>query len=273
MDSRALYGESEERIMRPLITETTVRVPAFEDMPEEDIVIWNEQGLDEFLRKPSRSECAYDEGTGEWIGPLEPVDIVEGLAYESGMLGYATAEEDSLWRQQEDLDRDFHAHDDTKEYINDPEIEEALDQWRMGEGMDDLHEPSYFKEWVGEVAWVTDSKGTPRAFTPEMLMQRTNLNILCDEKCPFTGEIADQLLELEVVAVGKNHGVAKSQYGGVFLPAGVLKYLSHQEAGCAAGDASDDYGRIELGYKFKCWAAFTNAKYPWRTCVNGVVLD
>ena len=39
--------------------------------------------------------------------------------------------------------------DDPIEFIDDEEVEEALEQWRIGVGMDDLHEPSYFSDHVG----------------------------------------------------------------------------------------------------------------------------
>ena len=225
-----------------MITEVTVSCANPVDDTREEFLIWNEEGLNEFLG-----------GDG-----LEDVNtLLEGMQRE---------QEDTDNANQKDIALILFGvvDDDEEEFINDPEIERALDVWRSS-GMDDLHEPSYFKEWIGEDAWLTDSKGRPRTFTPEMLVQRDQLNFLCDN-FKRSSLISDQLLELKVVAIGNNHGVAKCQYGGVFLTAGVLKYLdalriSEGEAGTWLGDT------------FKCWITFTNAKYPWRTCVNGVVVE
>lgn len=271
--ARTLYGECEERITQPLITETTIRVPGFGG--EEDIVIWNEKGLDEFLRKPSRSECTYDKEEGVWIGPLEPVDIVEGLAHESGMLGYSTTEVGWVLAQQKNLDLVHGTYDGAKEYINDPEIEEALDVWREQDNMDDISDPSYFKEWIGEGAWVTDSNGKPRTFTPEMLEQREqlnrNFNFLWNKAVGEGGQpwcnierrsgceemyIPEQYGEVELVSVGENHGVGKCIMGSVFVPRGVLKFLG---------------SKAQVGQMFSASLEFVEeARYPWRVVKNSV---
>ena len=103
--------------------------------------------------------------------------------------------------------------DDPREFIDDEEVEEALDQWRDC-GMDDLHEPSYFSDHVGfpkpvgsespgfammkKMGWspgeglgqngivdpickmipslLRDDRGNVVKFTPEMLEQREQLN-------------------------------------------------------------------------------------------------
>ena len=103
--------------------------------------------------------------------------------------------------------------DDPKEYIADEEIEGALDLWRDS-GMDELHEPSYFSDYVGfpepvgsespgfammkKMGWspgeglgedgivdpickmipslLRDDRGKVAKFTPEMLEQREQLN-------------------------------------------------------------------------------------------------
>jgi len=223
----------------PIVTEKTVRVTQFADSRGErdDIVIWNDAG-----------DVAFFTSLG-----------VHELAYESGLLEVSpwTEEEMQHFRDQEELREAYEGwRFAPKDFINDPEIEEALDFWRSC-GMDDLHDKSYFKEMVqgGETVWMTDARDQVQQFTPEMLTQRANLNELFDTDGGY--DYLDKELEVEIVGVGENHGVAKSEYGSVFVAKGVLKYLG-PEVGC-------------IGYKFKCWCKFTNAKYPWRTCVNGVV--
>ena len=103
--------------------------------------------------------------------------------------------------------------DDPMEYIDDEEVEEALELWRDC-GMDELHEPSYFSDYVGfpepvgsespgfammkKMGWspgeglgedgivdpickmipslLRDDRGKVAKFTPEMLEQREQLN-------------------------------------------------------------------------------------------------
>jgi len=104
--------------------------------------------------------------------------------------------------------------DDPREFIDDEEVEEALEQWRMCVGMDDLHEPSYFSDHVGfpgpvgsespgfammkKMGWspgeglgqggivdpickmipslLRDDRGNVVKFSPEILEQREQLN-------------------------------------------------------------------------------------------------
>jgi len=185
------------------------------------------------------------------------LEMVEELAIATGMAGgriIASGEEqdpEPVWK---------HGPCDSTEFINDPEIETALDLWREQDNMDDISEPSYFTQWdqsLNGTTWVSDGNPQnldPVLLTPEMLEQTDKLNILWDEEDPYQ-VIADQLVTLEVLAVGDKHGVAKCAYGGVFLTKGTLTYLRG----------------VKIGDKFNCWITFTNAKYPWRTVVNGVV--
>ena len=236
----------------PMVTETTVRVSQFADSRGErdDIVLWNDEGLD-ILDPRGRGQMVW----------LENSTVIHELAYESGLLevGSWTEEETQHFRDQEELRAAYEGGRFTpKDFINDPEIEEALDVWRSS-GMDDLHDKSYFKEMVqgGESVWMTDARNQVQQFTPEMLEQRVDLNGLFDTDGGY--DYLDKELELEIVGIGESHGVAKSKYGGVFVAKGVLKYLGPE--------------RGYIGYKFKCWCMFTNAKYPWRTSVNGVIVD
>jgi len=155
---------------------------------------------------------------------------------------------------------------DSTEFINDPGIETALDLWREQDNMDDISEPSYFTQWdqsLNGTTWVSDGNPQnldPVLLTPEMLEQNDKLNILWDEEGShhLNNPIPDQLVTLEVLAIGDKHGVAKSPYGGVFVTKGAITYLLRD-------------GGVKIGDKFNCWITFTNAKYPWRTVVNGVV--
>ena len=152
---------------------------------------------------------------------------------------------------------------DSPEFINDLEVEGALNLWREQDNMDDISDPSYFTQWdqsLNAATWVSDPRfnAEPLLLTPEMLQQTDKLNILWDEEAHRWDKLPDQLATLEVLAIGDKHGVAKCAYGGVFLTKGSLTYLQR-------------VGDVKIGDKFKCWITFTNAKYPWRTVVNGVV--
>jgi hypothetical protein len=200
---------------------------------------------------------------GERIGadggsvPSWTQEMVEELAIASGMTGDNGGGND--WANQiKAFDIVCAVGSDSMHFINDPEIERALRLWREEDNMDDISEPSFFTQWdqsLNGTTWVSDGNPQnldPVLLTPEMLEQNDKLNILWDEQGGV--QIKDQLATLEIVAIGPNHGVAKCQYGGVFITKGTITYLQ---------------GKI--GDTFNCWITFTNAKYPWRTVVNGVV--
>jgi hypothetical protein len=203
-----------------------------------------------------------ERGASVKVLPWHP-EMIEELAVASGMTGDNGGGDD--WANQiKAFDIVCSVGSDSMHFINDPEIERALDIWREKDNMDDISEPSYFTQWdqsLNGTTWVTDGNPQnldPVLLTPEMLQQTDKLNILWDEQC---GElIHDQLATLEVVAVGPNHGVAKCAYGGVFLTKGTLTFLQR------VFDAGN------VGDKFRCWITFDGTrKYPWRTVVNGVV--
>ena len=252
----------------PMVTETTVQVSQFADSRGErdDIVLWNDEGLGVFLAKMA------------W---LENSTVVHELAYESGLLevGSWTEEEMQHFRDQEELRAAYEGWPfETKEFINDPEIERALDVWREQDNMDDISEPSYFKQWdqsLNGSTWILDGNPQnldPVLLTPEMLQQTDKLNILLDAGVDWcvasdipwdssTGVIVpnDQLCTLELVATGANYGVAKCQYGGVFVTKGTLAFLQRT------------FGAGQVGDKFRCWISFDGTrKHPWRTVVNGI---
>ena len=196
-------------------------------------------------------------GRADWS-----LEMVEELAIATGMAGgriIASGEEpdpEPVWK---------HGPCDSTEFINDPEIETALDLWRDQDNMDDISEPSYFTQWdqsLNGTTWVTDGNPQnldPVLLTPERLQQTDKLNILWDEEDPYQ-VIADQLVTLEVLAIGDKHGVAKSPYGGVFVTKGTLTFLQRM------------FNVGNVGDKFMCWITFDGTKkYPWRTVVNGVV--
>lgn len=164
--------------------------------------------------------------------------------------------------------------DDPKEFIVDEEVEDALEQWRNC-GMDELHEPSYFSDYVGFPEPLLDDRGKVAKFTPEMLEQREQLNWIfnfvwnkasgedgrpwCEWVRPGSEEmyIPEQYGEIELVSVGENHGVAKSPMGSVFVPRGVLKYLG---------------SKAQVGQEFSASMEFVEgARYPWRVVKNSVL--
>jgi len=164
--------------------------------------------------------------------------------------------------------------DDPKEYIVDEEIEDALELWRDC-GMDELHEPSYFSDYVGFPEPLLDDRGKVAKFTPEMLEQREQLNWIFNfvwntPQGPGGGRpwcnwvragsedmhIPEQFGEIELVSVGENHGVAKSPMGSVFVPRGVLKFLG---------------SKAQVGQEFSASLEFVEgARYPWRVVKNSV---
>ena len=202
-----------------------------------------------------------ERGASVKVCPWYP-EMVEELATASGMAGDGTVGEQMNTIKAFDIICSVGA--DSIHFINDPEGERALDIWREGGNMDDISDPSYFTQWdqsLGATTWVSDPRfnAEPLLLTPEMLQQTDKLNILWDEEGHRWDKLPDQLATLEITAVGPNHGVAKCVYGGVFLTKGTLAFL---QRGAGAGNVGD---------MFECWITFTNAKYPWRTVVNGVV--
>jgi len=239
-----------------MITEVTVSCANTVDDSREEYLIWNEEGLNEFLGADG----------------LETVTtLLEGIQREHGDTDSAN--------QMEAFDIVRMVGSDSMHFINDTEIESALDVWREQDNMDDISEPSYFKQWdqsLNRSTWVLDGNPqnlVPVLLTPEMLQQTDKLNILLDagvDWCvasnipwdsPSTGVVVpnDQLCTLELVATGANYGVAKCQYGGVFVTKGTLAFLQRT------------FGAGQVGDKFRCWISFDGTrKHPWRTVVNGI---
>lgn len=159
--------------------------------------------------------------------------------------------------------------DDPKEYIVDEEIEDALELWRDC-GMDELHEPSYFSDYVGFPEPLLDDRGKVAKFTPEMLEQREQLNWnfnfmwngfgFCDGTTNHpTGDYVPPIYfeDVEIVSVGDNHGVGKCKMGSVFIPKGALNYLGSDAA-------------VGQGIQATLERANEGARYPWRIVKNGI---
>jgi hypothetical protein len=155
---------------------------------------------------------------------------------------------------------------------------EELDELVKAEVVD-INEPSYFNEWdqTKDLATlIRNDKGEAQKFTPEMLVQRENLNWLYNirgwnESKQLGGsndEIADQLRVLEVVSLGENFGLAKCEEGSVFLPKSTLKHIrnvSEKQQGEYYENNS-----LAVGSKFEALITFTGVKYPWRVTFQGV---
>ena len=101
-------------------------------------------------------------------------------------------------------------------------------------------------------------------YTPEMLDQIDQLNWYFNFSCGIPSKglgarkemfVPDLNVELQLVSVGDNHGIAKCQFGGVFVPKGVLKYLGSM---------------AQVGTKFNASVTFVNQRYPWRVTKNSV---
>ena len=135
----------------------------------------------------------------------------------------------------------------------------------------DINEPSYFNEWdqsTGRVAFVCDARGIAQKFTPEILVQRDNLNWLYNSRDWSNDVIADHIRELEVVSLGDNFGLAKCDEGAVFIPKSTLKHIRN-----VVEKQQEEYyndGSLAVGSKFEAWITFTGGKYPWRVTYQGV---
>ena len=236
------------------LTEATLAYPTAIREETEEITLWGPETIHAMPGAAAfmRGENAYNE-----IGELADKS---GMFWDSGPYCKGVREAvDEL--------------NDPKESIQDPEIAEALDQWRAGcDTMDDLHEASYFVEWnqgEGGETWVGGDwsswkNGKIPQYTPEMLEQRDALNWMFNfhwNTTFFPGDtmttvIPEQYGELELVSVGENHGVAKCPMGSVFVPRGVLRFLG---------------SKAQVGQEFSASLEFVEgSRYPWRVVKNSV---
>ena len=148
---------------------------------------------------------------------------------------------------------------------------EDLDELVEGQ-LVDIHEPSYFNEWdqsIGFSTLIRDARGNGHKFTPEMLVQRDNLNDMWNANCQLEDEnpllskiwggapidyVPDSHCTLEFVSIGEKFGVAKCEYGSTYVPKSSINHiknlLGHEPT---------------VGQMFGAWICFEgSAKYPWR---------
>ena len=140
--------------------------------------------------------------------------------------------------------------DDPREFIDDKEVEYALEQWRDC-GMDDLHEPSYFVEWnQGEQheAWVGGDwsswrNGKIPQYTPEMLEQRDALNWMFNFVWNTTFYPGDTMTSVvpEVEIEGALKHIINLNYGQLSMEP--LEINKHRNEGGLVGEFV--FGRIQ----------------------------
>ena len=169
---------------------------------------------------------------------------------------------------------------------------EDLDELIEGQ-LVDIHEPSYFNIWdqsTGLSTLIRDYKGEARKFTPEMLVQRENLNDMWNAHCqqedeqrsggqiwtessdragPLCSSIVPNMnCSLEFVSIGESFGIAKSEYGSVYVPKSTINHIKNSLQGWLGFEHAP--GEIGVGQRFEAWITFTAGKYPWRVTFQGV---
>jgi len=224
--------------------------------------IWGQHHINEevVLWQPEEGRCRLTTSSGEAL------DIADECPWTDEMV-------QELWCR-------MIQETDNKSKLIGEEIRrwEELDELVKGQTVD-LEEPSYFTEWdqsTGRVAFICDKRGIAREFTPEMLVQRENLNWLYNirgwnESKQIGGpndEIADQLRVLEVVSLGENFGIAKCDEGPVFIPKSTLNHIRNVIEKQQGYYYDDD--ALVAGSKFEAFITFTAGKYPWRVTYQGV---
>jgi hypothetical protein len=238
------------------LTEATLAFPTEDIDRKEEITLWGPETL-----HAMPGAAAFMQGEDAWENIYE-LSVEAGMHWDQGP--YRSSLQEALTEM-----------DDPTESIQDPEIEAALDQWRRGvEDMDDLHEPSLFTEWnqaagcssfVGAAELGGKNMKIPQ-YTPEMLAQRDTLNWMFNFHWnttfypgdTMTSVVPDTTELLELVAVGENYGVAKCEYGAVFVPKGAINYLQHN-------------GGANVGTIFDGEITFTpGKKFLWRLTRDGV---
>ena len=148
-----------------------------------------------------------------------------------------------------------------------------LDELLKGQTID-ITEASYFNEWnqsIGLSTLIRNDKGEGQKFTPDMLIQRDNLNDMWNKNCQLEDEnrpggqiylapidyVPDSHCTLEFVSIGEKFGVAKCEYGSTFVPKSSINHIKNL------------LGREPtVGQQFDAWISFVgltpSAKYPWR---------
>jgi len=237
------------------LTEATLAYPTADMEHTEEITFW---GPETIHAMPGAAAFMCDE---------DAYYMIHELSSEAGMFWDSGPYRSKIYEAIDELE-------DPKESIQDTEIEGALCDWREGEpSMDDLHEASLFTEWnqgIGSSTFVgADQMGKNMKvskFTPEMLQQRDTLNWQFnfewnppyDPKDPSPSTVPNRTELLTLTAVGETHGVAKCDFGAVFVPRGAIQYLQRN-------------GGAKVGTIFDGEITFTPGnKFPWRLRRDGV---
>ena len=237
-----------------IINEVTLGFPNIYDQGKTELTLWG----------PETTTAMH--GATEWMRDPNAYHNILALMIETGMHW-----EEGPYRAAE------LAH--TFEMEEWEEHGSAYEKWCLEEvNMDDLHEPSLFTEWnqgqgcstyVGADQMSKNMKVSE--FTPEMLLQRDNLNYFYNfvwnkpthPGCPRTrfsemNSVPNNIELLTLAAVGDNHGVAKCDFGAVFVPRGAIQHLKHN-------------GGATVGTIFDGEITFTpQNKFPWRLEKNGI---
>ena len=283
-------GEYEKRVPVPCMEELTINVMG------ERITLWIPEEstsvprLDEFLEdcvRPRPGDLLWDlcNAVGFFeVGKHDPIETHECMATRGAIGKWMTPEEQmecfklfNGWNGAP-LDDNFA---ELHEFINDDEHAEAYEQWiASASNMDDLHGKSLFTEWnqssgcssyVGAAELSGKYMRVPE-YTPDMLVQRDYLNwhfnfVWNSPRMPGVPHtrfeeilnVPNQVEFLEIVSVGENYSIAKSDYGAVYIPKAAMNYMN-RNGGCEVGAKLD--GEIE----------FTpgRGKCHWRIVPNGV---
>ena len=274
-------GEYEKRVPMPCMEELTINVMG------ERITLWTPEEstsvphLDEFLEdcvRPRPGDLLWDlcDAVGFFKPPKHQVEFDSCTAVRHAIGGWRTLGDAQKhfdlfagWNGAP-LDDNFK---ELHEFINDDEHAEAYEQWITGaSNMDDLHGKSFFTEWnmaegcptfvgAGENNFVIPE------YTPDMLVQRDYLNWCFNfawNTTFFPGDtmttvVPNRVEHLELVNVGENYSIAKSDYGAVYIPKAAMNYL-------------DRNGRCEVGAKLDGEIGFTPGKgrFHWRLVPNGI---
>lgn len=246
--------------------------------------------LDEFLEdcvRPRPGSLLWDlcDVVGFFgVGKYDPIELHTCMSTRNAIGGWRT-----LGQQMRDFrlmagwsDVDQHDFLELHEFINIDEHAEAHDKWvASASSMDDLHEKSLFTEWnqaegcssyVGAAELSGCCALRIPEYTPEMLVQRDLLNwhfnfvwnnshyTSIPEEYPQVYEDVPNRVELlEIVNVGENYSIAKSEYGAVYIPKAAMNYL-------------DRNGGCEVGAKLDGEIGFTRDRgtIHWRLVPNGV---
>ena len=274
-------GEYEKRVPMPCMEELTINVMG------ERITLWTPEEstavphLDEFLEdcvRPRPGDLLWDlcDAVGFFKPPKHQVEFDSCTAVRDSIGGWRTLGDAQKhfdlfagWNGAP-LDDNFK---ELHEFINDDEHAEAYEQWiAEASNMDDLHGKSFFTEWNMAEGFPTfvgsgENNFVIPEYTPDMLVQRDYLNWCFNfawNTTFFPGDtmttvVPNRVELLELVNVGENYSIAKSDYGAVYIPKAAMNYL-------------DRNGRCEVGAKLDGEIGFTPGKgrFHWRLVPNGI---